>query len=117
MSHPIEGQVVMLAAAKASVAGSQLPGLLERAQKALDPRIDQYRRRYEFVHADEDAYYFFVSKDHWGTLEADLDLDCRETDAVRRAHEEQLDRLGKRLGRREEFETALEIRSAVVIGK
>jgi hypothetical protein len=50
-------------------------------------------------------------------LGAELALGDREWKAVRRAHETQLERVGSRVGRREEFETALEIRSAVVISR
>lgn len=117
MSHPIDGQVMLLAAAKASVAGSRLPELVERAQEELGPRLGEYRRRYESAHEDEDACYFFVPDGHWESVGDRLSVGERETDALRRVHEEQLKRLGKRLERREEFETALELRSCVVIEK
>ncbi|MDL5362451.1 hypothetical protein [Halalkalicoccus sp. NIPERK01] len=117
MSHPIDGQVVLLAAAKASVAGSRLPDLLERVQTELAPELDEYRRRYELAAEDDDACCFFVSADHWEGVGDAIGLDRREYEAVRRTHEEQLKRLGKREDRREEFETALDLRSAVVIGK
>ncbi len=116
MSHPIEGQVLLLAAATASVAGSHLPELVERTQAEFGPRLEEYRRGYECVHEDGDAWYFFVEADHWEDVGERLDLSERQLDALRRAHEEQLKRLGKRLDRREEFETALELRSCVVIG-
>jgi hypothetical protein len=45
-----------------------------------------------------------------------LGLTARECEAVRRAHEEQLRRVGTETGRREEFESALDIRSAAVVG-
>lgn len=117
MSHPIEGQVVLLAAAKASVSGSRLPALLERAQTELGPEIEAYRRRYELVVEDANVCCFFVPADHWEGVGERLGLDRREHEAIRRTHEEQLKRLGKREGRREEFETALDLRTAVVIGK
>lgn len=117
MSHPIDGQVVLLATAKASVTGDRLLSLLGDVQSVLEPELDSYRRRYELADEDDDACCFFVPADHWGTIGGDLELERREYEAIRRAHEEQLKRLGKRQGRREEFETALELRSAVVIGK
>lgn len=116
MSHPIDGQIVLLAAAKASVPGSRLPELLERTQEKLGPELETYRRRYELAAETDDACCFFVSPDYWKEVGRDLELERREYGAIRRAHEEQLKRLGKRQGRREEFETALEVRSAVVIG-
>lgn len=116
MSHPIDGQVVLLAAAKASVAGSRLPDLLERAQDELRPDLESYRRRYELATETDGLGCFFVPADHWERIGGDLALERREFRAIQRAHEEQLLRLGKHQGRREEFETALDVRSAVVIG-
>ena len=54
--------------------------------------------------------------DHWVSVGETLGLPEREIDAVRRAHAQQLKRIGSKTDRREEFETALEIREAVVIG-
>lgn len=117
MSHPIDGQVVLLAAAKASVAGSRLPALLERAQEKLGPELDTYRRRYELAVETDALYCFFVPDDHWEAFGRDLGLARREYRAVQRTHEEQLLRLGTHEDRREEFETALEVRSAAVVGR
>lgn len=113
---PIEGQVLVLAAAKASVAPNTLPELLCHVQADLGPRLDDYRREFECVAEDDERVTFLVPSDHWTTVGDRLGCNRRETDAVRRAHTEQLRRLGSRLGRRDEFETALEIREAVVIG-
>ena len=44
-------------------------------------------------------------------------IDQREWKALRRAHAEHLQRLGGDLDRSEEFETALDLREAVVVGK
>jgi hypothetical protein len=46
-----------------------------------------------------------------------MGLDEREWQALRRAHTEHLERLGRDVGRRREFKTALELREIVVIGK
>lgn len=116
MSDPIDGQTLLLAAATASVPGDRLPELIERTQDELGPRLEEYRRRYESAHETDDASYFFVPDDHWTTIGDRLGLGEREIDALRRLHEEQLKRVGKRIGRREEFETALDVRSCVVIG-
>jgi len=56
-----------------------------------------------------------VPEGHWAEVCSDLGLPEREVDAVRRAHAQQLRRVGSKTDRREEFETALEIREAVVI--
>ncbi|APW96528.1 hypothetical protein CHINAEXTREME_01535 [Halobiforma lacisalsi AJ5] len=123
---PIDGQVLMLTAAKASVPADRLPDLVERAQTALEADLDQYRREYERVYAgpgtdngDEDAdrlEAFLVEWGHWETVGEELGFDRRERAAVRRAHEEQLLRLGRRADREDEFETSLEIREPVLVG-
>lgn len=116
MSHPIEGQVVLIATAKASVTGDRLFSLLEEAQDSLEPDLDSYRRRYELAYEAENVCCFFVPTDHWKAIGDPLGLERREYEALKRAHEEQLKRFGKRESRREEFETALDVRSAAVIG-
>jgi hypothetical protein len=115
-SYPIEGQVLMLTAAKASVGPGALPDLLARVQRRLAPRLGEYRRRYELAHEGDGRAVFFVEPDHWEAVGEELGLGRRETDAVSRAHEEQLRRIGSGTDRREEFETALELRTAAVIG-
>jgi hypothetical protein len=114
--QPIEGQVLVLTAAKASVPATRLPDLVERVQATLGPERERYRREYERVHADDDREAFLVEWGHWEELGADPGVTDRERSAVRRAHEEQLLRIGRRTGRREEIETALEIRDPVLIG-
>ena len=113
---PLDGQVLLLAAAKASVAPQHLPGLIDRAQAHLGPRLETYRREYECVAEEDDRAVFLVAQGHWAGLGGELGLDDREVDALRRAHEEQLRRMGTVTERREEFESALDIREAVVVG-
>ncbi|WP_135536261.1 hypothetical protein [Halostella pelagica] len=115
-ADPIEGQVLLVAGAKASVAPERLPALVDQVQAALEPRADRYRRQFECVHEDEDRAVFLAAPDHWATLGEDLGLRERERNAIRRAHEEQVHRIGRRTDREAEFETALEIRTPVVIG-
>jgi hypothetical protein len=113
----IDGQVFMLASAKASVAPGRLSELLDRVQTTLDGRLETYRREFERVVAADDREVFLVPTDHWERIGHRLDLERREREAVARTHAEQLQRLGSRTDRREEFETALEIREAVVVGR
>lgn len=113
---PIEGQVMLLVGAKASVAPSRLPDLLATAQAYLADRREDYERRYERVHETADAAYFLVESGHWQSIRDDLGVDEREADAVRRAHDQQLLREGRRIDRRDEFGTALDVRESVVIG-
>lgn len=118
---PIEGQVLLLAATKASVAPGRLPALVARAAADLRDRREAYRRTRERVvdgdTADVDADAYLVPTGHWREVGERLGLGARAADAVRRAHEEQLLRYGSETGRREEFEAALEIREAVVVGR
>ncbi|SER74008.1 hypothetical protein [Natrinema salaciae] len=114
--EPIEGQVLVLTAAKASVPGTRLPDLIERAQAILGPALERYRREYERLYADDDLEVFLVDWGHWEELGERLGVTDRELSAIRRAHEEQLVRIGRRTDREAEFETALEIREPVVVG-
>ena len=114
--EPIEGQVLLLTAAKASVPPTRLPDLVERAQQALESERERYRREYEQLYADERLEAFLAEWGHWEALGDDLGLTDRERSAVRRAHEEQLLRIGRETDREAEFETALEIREPVCIG-
>ena len=114
--EPIDGQVLILTAAKASVPPARLPNLVDRAQKRLAPAIERYRREYERLYADDEREVFLVEWGHWETLGDELDVSDRELAAIRRAHEEQLLRIGRQTDREETFETALEIREPVCIG-
>lgn len=118
MSHPIDGQVVMLAGAKASVPLERLPDLLGAVADHLEGQKPEYDRRFERVAADEDGrrWVYLVPRDHWEAVGEELRFSDRETDAVRRAHVEQFQRIGRRTDRDEEFGHALDIRSAVVVG-
>jgi hypothetical protein len=113
---PLDGQVLILAAAKASVPAERLPQLVDQVQADLGPRFETYRRSYEAVHEAPERWVFLVPLDHWDSIGERLGLTLREREAVRRAHEEQLRRVGSETDRREEFESALDIRSAVVVG-
>ncbi|WP_339104741.1 hypothetical protein [Haloterrigena salinisoli] len=114
--EPIEGQILVLTAAKASVAPTRLPELVDRAQGRLAAERERYRREYERVHADDRREAFLVEWGHWERVGDELGLTDRERSAVRRAHEEQLLRIGRRTDREDAFETALEIREPVCIG-
>jgi hypothetical protein len=114
---PFDGTVLQLAAAKASVAPSRLPDLLAAVEADLGRRAGEYDRRFERVHEDPERRVYLVPADHWTGVGDRLGLGRREADAVRRTHEEQLLRLGSTTDRRDEFESALEIREAVVVGR
>lgn len=114
---PIDGHVFMLASAKASVDPGMLSDLLRRVQNDLAERRDIYRREFERVAEDDEREVFLVPTGHWEEIGDRLDLGERERKAVARTHAEQLQRIGSKTDRDEEFETALEIREAVVVGR
>jgi len=115
VDSPIEGQMLLLAAAKASVTASDLPPLVRRVQAYLVAHADEYEREFERIHTDGPDRYYLTPTDHWTAIGEAAELDDAELDAVRRAHEQQLLRRGRELDRREEVESALDIREAVVI--
>ena len=112
--RPIDGGIVALAGVKAGLEPASVSAALGTVQEDLDPRFDEYRRQYECVHRSNGRLVFLVEQGHWETVAEKSGLSSRATDAVRRAHEEQLRRIGRRTDRIEEFESALDIREAVV---
>jgi len=113
---PVDGTALVKAGAVASVPLSRLPELLYRVQRHVRARLDEYRGGYERIHHAPERETFLVEAGHWAAVGDELGLAEREADAVRRAHEAQLERFGSSEDRREEVETALEIRTAVVVG-
>ncbi|HKL29165.1 MAG TPA: hypothetical protein VJ898_07835 [Natrialbaceae archaeon] len=111
---PIEGEVLMIATVKGSV-GPRVDVLVDRVQAHLGSNIDDYRRQYEAVHETAERVVFLAETGHWERVGDRLGLHEREVDAVRRAHTEQLEVIGRREGRESEFEAALEIRDPVVV--
>ncbi len=116
-THPIEGQTVLLAGARASVTLSRLSTLLERAQQHLVDQYAEYERRFERVDGADGRRYFLAPESHWAGVGEDLAITDREADALRRAHEAQFLRDGRTLDRIEEFETSVEIRDPVAIAR
>lgn len=103
--------------ARASVAPNRLPDLLGDAQATLAGRREQYRRRYERAITTNDVEAFFVEDGHWASFGEERGWSRRDHEAVARAHRRQLLHTGRQADRREEFETALELREAVVVGQ
>lgn len=103
--------------ARASVPPARLSELLAETQAALAERHDRYRRRYERAFATDGVEAFFVEEDHWTVFGDERGWSRRDHEAVARAHRRQLLHAGKQTGRREEFEAALELREAVVVGR
>ena len=114
-SHPIEGQVVLLAGAKASVSLARLSDLLAEAQEHLADEADEYERQFERIDACGGGVYFLAEEGHWDRLGSDLGFTNREARAVARTHAAQFERDGRRMDREDEFETTLEIRDVVAV--
>jgi hypothetical protein len=111
----IEGETVLLAGAQASVTLSRLSTLLDCTARHLVDRRESYDRQFERVDGTDGVSYYLTESAHWDTVGARLEFEDRETDAVRRTHETQFERDGRRMGRTEEFETTLEIRGVVAM--
>lgn len=114
-AEPIDRRTIEVAAGATAVSSRGLPDLVHLAQVELAANADAYRRWYECVHETEDRCTFLVESGHWARIADRLRLDAHEADALRRTHEEQLRRIGRRTGREREFEVALEIREVVVV--
>jgi len=113
-SHPIDGQIVLMAGAQASVTLTHLSELVSAAHEYVSARREEFDRQYERIDDPDGPAYYLVDPAYWEEVGAALGLDDREVDAVRRTHTLQFERAGRRLDRREEFETAMEIRDVVV---
>lgn len=112
--HAIDGQIVLLAGAQASVTLDRLSELLADVHTYLSAYREYYDQQFERIDGENTVYYL-AETDHWEGVRADLHLTERERDAIRRAHESQFTRDGRRLDREEEFEAALAIRTPVAL--
>lgn len=113
-SHPIEGQILLLAGAQASVTLTHLSELVSSVHEHVRDNSDEYDRQFERIDDAEGLSYYLVEACHWDDVGTTLGLQDREVDALRRVHTLQFERAGRRLDRLEEFETAMEIRDVVV---
>jgi len=108
----VSGNALLVAGAKASVPLARLPDVLDAAETEVDE--SRVRRECECVH-DADEKIYLAERGFWTTVAERAGLSAREADAVRRAHEEHFRSVGRRENRTAEFETALELREAVVL--
>jgi len=113
---PIDGSVILYTCAVASIPARAMGPLLREVQAYLQPRQQRYAKQWECVVETPTRAIYLVEPGHWDQIAEVLSLDRREQDAAERAHSRQLLTAGRDVGRRAEFETALEIRSAVVVG-
>jgi hypothetical protein len=112
--HPIDGQVILQAGAFASVPLKTLSGLVGRVQRHVESKRSAYEQQYERIEG-ETRHYYLTGERYWADVATAVGLTEREIDAVRRAHERQFRRDGRKLDRDAEFEAALEIRSPVAV--
>jgi hypothetical protein len=113
---PIDGPVILYTCAVASIPARAMAPVLREVQAHLHPQQRHYARHWECAIDAPTRAIYLVEPGHWDTIGSELSFDRREQDAVERAHRRQLLMAGRAVDRRDEFETALEIRTAVVIG-
>ena len=113
---PIDGPVILYTCAVASIPARAMGPLLRDVQAHLHAHRQRYARRWECAIETPARAIYLVNPGHWDEVGAALSLGRRQQDAVERAHRRQLLAAGRERERREEFQTALEIRTAVVIG-
>ena len=113
---PIDGPVILYTCAVASIPARAMGPLLREVQAYLHPQQPQYARRWECAMDTPSRAIYLVEPGHWDDIGTAVSLERREQEAVERAHRRQLLAAGRDRDRREEFDTALEIRTAVVIG-
>jgi hypothetical protein len=113
---PLDQSAIVYASATGSIQPARIGPLLRQAQAYLCQLYDEYQRQYECTIETDGRAIFLVPAGHWTTLADEIGCSSRAIDAIARAHAEQLRRLGRQTDRRDEFETALEIRDAIVIG-
>lgn len=111
----LAGRAILAASAETGISARRLPALLDVAQVDLAPRLDEYRLKYERVLDDGQTDVFLAESDHWQVVGDRLGFERDEVEALEQAHEEHLRHVGEATSRREEFEYALDIRTAVVI--
>lgn len=114
---PFDAAVLQQVATADGVGPQELPELLGRVEAHLTDCRESLRRRFESPHSDDRRELFFVPPDYWEGVASVLPLTPLEKQAVQRAHERQLLRIGAETRRGTEFDAALDIRTAVVVGR
>lgn len=113
MTHPIPAA----ACEGADVDPGTLDALLGRVADYFDGKERALERQYERAIAATDGVVLFADAGFWDRTGAALGFTETEITAVRRAHEATLLLAGDRADRLAEFETALDVRTAVVLGR
>ena len=113
---PIDGPVILYTCAVASIPARAMGPLLRDVQAHLHAHRQRYARRWECAIETPARAIYLVEPGHWDEVWAALSLGRRQQDAAERAHRRQLLIAGRETDRHDEFETALEVREAVIIG-
>ncbi|WP_435119018.1 hypothetical protein [Halolamina sp. C58] len=114
---PFDAAVLQQVAGSDGVDPRTLPELLGRVEAHLTGSRASLRRQFESPYSDESRELFFVPPDYWEGVASTLSLTPQEALTVRQAHERQLLRIGAETRRGAEFDAALDIRTAVVVGR
>ena len=114
---PFDAAVLQQVATADDVDPGELPELLGRVEAHLADCRESLRRKFESPYSDDRRELFFVPPDYWEGTASVLSLTPREKQTVRHAHERQLLRIGAEARRGSEFDAALDIRTAVVVGR
>ena len=113
---PFDATVLQQVAHGDGIPPRELPELLGRVDAHLTDSLASLQRRFESPYSDERRTLFFVPPDYWEGLASVLQLSPDEQRAVQQVHERQLLRIGAETRRGSEFDAALDIRTAVVVG-
>jgi len=114
---PFDAAVLQQVAGGDGVDPRTLPELLGRVEAHLTESRASLRRRFESPYSDDRRELFFVPPDYWEGVASTLSLTPQEALTVRQTHERQLLRIGAETRRGSEFDAALDIRTAVVVGR
>ncbi|GAB7012075.1 hypothetical protein [Halolamina salina] len=114
---PFDAAVLQQVAGGEGVDPRTLPELLGRVEAHLTDSRASLRRQFESPYSDDRRELFFVPPDYWEGVASALSLTPQEELTVRQAHERQLLRIGAETRRGSEFDAALDIRTAVVVGR
>ncbi|WP_082224676.1 hypothetical protein [Halolamina rubra] len=114
---PFDATVLQQVAHGDGIPPRELPELLGRVDAHLIDSRESLRRRFESPYSDERRELFFVPPDYWDGVASVLSLSPVEKRSVQQAHERQLLRIGAETRRGSEFDAALDIRTAVVVGR
>ncbi|QLC33071.1 hypothetical protein EFA46_002220 [Halarchaeum sp. CBA1220] len=117
MTHPLPPDAVETAAVEHDLTVERLDALLARVADYFRGKERALERQYEAVVDADDGRVLLADAAFWTRTGDALGYDEAETAAVRAGHEATLRLAGRHEERDAEFASALEIRTAVVLGR